>query len=67
MDVVMPTNFINPSPFKVGVLAYGRASAVGVLQRSKMHFRISQGVVQDSGSNVHLGGGCYLILRFLFH
>ena len=67
MDVVMPTDFINPSPFKVSVLAYGCASAVGVLQCTKMHFRISQGIVQDSRSEVHLGGGCYLVFRFLFH
>ena len=67
MDVVMPTNFINPSPFKVGVLAHGCASVVGVLQCPKMHLCIPQGVTQDSGGNVHLGGGCYLVLRFLFH
>ena len=64
MDVVMPSNFINPHPFKVSVLAYGCASAVSVLQRPKMHFRIPQRIVEYSRSKVHLGCGFYHVLFF---
>ena len=63
----MPTNFVNPHPLKVGVLAHGCASVVGVLQRPKMHLCIAQGVAQDSSGEVHLGGGFNGVQFLAFH